>query len=255
MSVLHRLTKFINKKPTLTEVTDAAQNPATEAVEIPKGSIRVAVRGEHYSRNKPDSVVLRQPMRFSLTPKDNYQIKMGWPEGEFFNVNTYPSTETTKDNWLGYLPYEGKPAAAKVAKSVYSGKAVTCWGYYDHDSEYGEIDIFLTLPSQYPKRTSAKDITRSGNLDRENIVDKKFCVTTFLPFHSFQDESDLYQFIVDAGGEVSNSLTLNTDYLIDCDPTYESSKVRKAADYVERGKSYVKIITPDEFLELAGLQA
>lgn len=117
-----------------------------DIVEVPSGQIHVAVRGEHYSRNKPDSVRLREKIRFSITPKDDYQIKMGWPEGNFINVNIYPSTKTTKDNWLGYVPYDGKPAATKLAELVDSGKPVTCWGFYDYDNDHNEIDIFLALP-------------------------------------------------------------------------------------------------------------
>lgn len=247
--------RLINRKNADTESINGIDGLKVESIEIPKGPMHVAVCGEHYSKSKPDSVTLRELTRFSLTPKCDYQVKMGWPEGDFFNVNVYPSMETTRDNWLGYVPYGEKPVAAKIAKSVYPGRAIYCWGYYDYDSAYDEIDIFLALPTQYVYRTNAKEIKRNIISDRENIMGNTFCVTTFLPFHSFQEERDLYQFIVDSGGKISDNLTLKTDYLIDCDPNYKSNKEARAAEYAKQGKTNVKIISPDEFLNLAGLSS
>lgn len=108
--------------------------------------------------------------------------------------------------------------------------------------------------SQYGQRIDAKYITRGSHINLKSITGKKFCITTFQPFHIFQTESDLQQFIVDAGGEISNSLTRKTDYLVDCDPVYISGKETKALEYIKQGKSNVKIISPDEFLVLAELQ-
>lgn len=149
--MLKRLSDYIKKDKSQAANKVDSKNISTDQagiVEVPSGQIHVAVRGEHYSRNKPDSVELREKIRFSITPKDEYQIKMGWPEGNFFNVNIYPSTKTDKDNWLGYVPYDGKPAATKLAELVSAGKHVTCWGFYDYDSDHNEIDIFLALPKQ-----------------------------------------------------------------------------------------------------------
>lgn len=44
--------------------------------------------------------------KFSITPECDYQIEMGWPRSDseiFVNVNIYPSTSTTKANWLGFI--------------------------------------------------------------------------------------------------------------------------------------------------------
>lgn len=106
--------------------------------------------------------------------------------------------------------------------------------------------------SQYGQRIDTKYMARNGDADIKGIAGKKFCVTTFQPFHTFKTEGDLQQFIIDGGGEVGN-LTRTTDYLIDCDPVYVSSKETKALEYIKQGKSDVKIISPNEFLELAGL--
>lgn len=89
--------------------------------------------------------------------------------------------------------------------------------------------------------------------DIESIKGKRFCITTFVPFHEFKTELDLQQFIVNGGGKVGG-LTLKTDYLIDCMPDYFSSKERRAIENVERGKASTKIISPDEFLSLANIQ-
>lgn len=118
--------------------------PAVETVEVPKGPIRVHVQAEEYRKNKAASVELNTPVRFSLSPKNSFQIQKNWPYGEFYNVNTYPSTETTNKNWLGYVSYEGKPTAAQIADLVNSGKAVSCWGEYE--IEDGEVNIVLTIP-------------------------------------------------------------------------------------------------------------
>jgi DNA polymerase III epsilon subunit family exonuclease len=83
------------------------------------------------------------------------------------------------------------------------------------------------------------------------LTDKKFCVTTFMPFAQFEQEIDLQRFIVNHGGTVSNNLTLKVDYLIDCNPDYVSDKEKRAIENVKNGKATTKIITPDEFLTLA----
>jgi len=105
--------------------------------------------------------------------------------------------------------------------------------------------------SQFGQRMNSKFITRSGDSDIANIAGKLFCITTFQPFSSFNKESDLQQYIVDAGGQIGNNVTRKTDYLIDCDPVYVSSKEKKALEYIDQGKSGVKIITPEEFMALA----
>lgn len=120
--------------------------PAEETVEVPKGPIRVHVQGEVWRKNQSASLELNTPIRFSLSPKNNFQISKGWPNGEFYNVNNYPSTETTSKNWLGYVAYEGKPTATQIAALVNSGKTVSCWGEYE--IEDGEVNIVLTIPKR-----------------------------------------------------------------------------------------------------------
>jgi len=116
--------------------------------------------------------------------------------------------------------------------------------------------IYIEYKSSSPfgQKIDAKCITKKSNIDSEFILNKTFCVTSFQPFYTFQKESDLQQFIVDAGGRMSNNLTLKTDYLIDCDPVYVSGKEKKALEYIKQGKSIVKIVSSDEFLTLAELK-
>ena len=54
---------------------------------------------------------------------------------------------------------------------------------------------------------------------------------------------------MDSGGEVGN-LTMRTDYLIDCDPGYNSTKERRASVWIDEGKSSIKIISPDQFVSI-----
>lgn len=129
------LINLINKKPLL-----------VDAVEIPKGPIRVHVQGETWRKNQSSSLELNTPILFSLTPKCSYQIKKGWPNGEYFNVNTYPSIETASKNWLGYVSYDGKPTATQIAGLVDSGKIVSCWGEYEIEDD--EINIVITIPKK-----------------------------------------------------------------------------------------------------------
>lgn len=105
--------------------------------------------------------------------------------------------------------------------------------------------------SPYAQKVDTKYLTKKRNISSRNIENKTFCITTFQPFGSFKSESGLMQFIVDADGKISNNLTQKTDYLIDCDPVYVSTKERKALEYIRQGKSRVKIIGPDQFLALA----
>lgn len=85
----------------------------------------------------------------------------------------------------------------------------------------------------------------------DSFEGKKFCITTFIPFDRFDKELDLQQFIVDNGGILAG-VTKSTDYLIDCNPDYVSSKELKAKQYAEQGKSNIQIIGPQEFLDLVG---
>lgn len=84
------------------------------------------------------------------------------------------------------------------------------------------------------------------------IDGKRFTVTSFQHFGDWYSLEDLFQFILDSGGAINSSVTLKTDYLIDCDDSWESSKERKAQELTKSGRKEVKIITPDEFLILAG---
>lgn len=43
---------------------------------------------------------------FTLTPICNYQVRQGWPEPPFVNINKKNSASTTKENWLGYIPID-----------------------------------------------------------------------------------------------------------------------------------------------------
>jgi hypothetical protein len=113
-------------------------------IEIPKGPIKVHVQGEGYRQDILRRYPINKPQRFSLTPQNDYQKQQGWPEGKFYNVNTYISGETTYDNWLGYVLYEGKPTATEIAQLIYAGDVVSAWGYVERED--GDDNIVLTIP-------------------------------------------------------------------------------------------------------------
>ena len=123
--------------------------------------------------------------------------------------------------------------------------------YFDIDTSPEFIEYDSTF--KYGQRTDAKYIVRGGYVDNEALVNKSFCITTFQKLHTFSSERELQQFIVDSGGVVNDNMIRKTDYLIDCDPVYVSAKEAKALEYIKLGKSDVKIISPTEFLTLAGL--
>lgn len=133
MNIRNLLSPLRAKKPSI-----------IEEIEIPIGPIRVHVQGEAWRSRTANKVVLNKPVKFSLTPKNDYQLKNKWPEGEFYNVNTYPSIETTQYNWAGYVSYVGKPTAAKIAELVASGASVSVWGFFE--LEDNELNVVLTLP-------------------------------------------------------------------------------------------------------------
>jgi hypothetical protein len=133
--------KEMNIKKFFTRIQSVSGTPE---VEIPQGPIRVHVQGEGW-RSKPTSkVTLEVPVKFSLTPKNDYQIRNGWPEGEFYNVNSYPSTATTQNNWIGYVSYLGKPTATQIAELVNAGEKISVWGFFE--IEDGELNAVITIP-------------------------------------------------------------------------------------------------------------
>ncbi len=103
----------------------------------------------------------------------------------------------------------------------------------------------------YPQNQLAhKDIERTaGSLDHKNISGKRFAITSFNEFYIFKTVFELQQFIVDNGGIVGG-VTQKTDYLIDCDPSYTSTKERKVIENIAKGKSSTKILSPDEFIKM-----
>lgn len=108
------------------------------------GPINVHVQGEIWRSRGKKSPMLNHPAKFSLTPRCDYQIQKGWPEGEFYNVNTYPSVETTSNNWIGYVAYSGKPSASKIAELIDAGKQVSVWGFFEFED--GELNAVITIP-------------------------------------------------------------------------------------------------------------
>lgn len=125
-------------------VSRFTHTPSPDEVEIPTGPITVHVQGEAWRSKSISSIKFNTPVKFSATPKNSYQIDANWPEGNFFNINTYPASETTRDNWIGFVSYEGKPTATQIATLVKQGKPISVWGYYE--MEDGEINTVLTIP-------------------------------------------------------------------------------------------------------------
>ncbi|MDR2108946.1 MAG: hypothetical protein LBP28_05765 [Coriobacteriales bacterium] len=132
--------------PAMTNSRRGLENPTptAKAFETPLGKIRVRVEGERYRKEKINKMKKNVPRRFSLTPQNQYQRDVGWPEGNFVNLNTYPSKRTTYNNWLGYVEYDGKPSASILAQYVNSGHPVSVWGEVVQNGEY--VDIYLLLP-------------------------------------------------------------------------------------------------------------
>ena len=62
----------------------------------------------------------------------------------------------------------------------------------------------------------------------------------------FQNREELKAFIQERGGKVSGSVSKNTDYLINNNPSSTSGKSKKAAVLG------IPVITEEEFLGLAG---
>ncbi len=182
-----------------------------------------------------------------LTPKKNGLI----------DTLTIARTTLLSDSYkLGYLCSELGIKVDNTHRALHDANLTLM--LFEKLNEKFSLNIqpeFLEYPStsQFGQRMNSKYITRKSDKDLKNISGRIFCVTTFQPFSTFNIESDLQQFIVNAGGEISNGVTRKTDYLIDCDLVYVSGKEVKALDYIERGKSSVKIISPGEFLILAGL--
>ena len=113
-------------------------------IEVPHGPIKVHVEGEVWRSKNIGKPTLNESIKFSLTPKNQYQTTRGWPDGKFYNVNTYPSIETTRSNWLGYVSYQGKPTASEIAKLVNSDSSVSVFGFFE--LEDGELNAVITIP-------------------------------------------------------------------------------------------------------------
>lgn len=113
-------------------------------------------------------------------------------------------------------------------------------GYFSdekHMREYKNLMQELTVKVSENQGESA---------DNERINGKTFVITGSV--HSFANRNEVKAVIEKMGGKVTGSVSRNTDYLINNDATSSSTKNKKAK---ELG---VRIITEDEFIELAGLE-
>lgn len=70
----------------------------------------VPVLGEDFGQNHKQTKLKElyketdgKVTEFSLTPQNDYQARMGWPEEPFLNVMPKGQFEVRKDNWIGYI--------------------------------------------------------------------------------------------------------------------------------------------------------
>lgn len=73
------------------------------------GDAKVEVFGDQYRKFETKNIFAKigdQTFPVSLTKPTDYQVSQGWPKTPFVNVNKLGAKETSKENWLGYIPYE-----------------------------------------------------------------------------------------------------------------------------------------------------
>lgn len=97
-----------------------------------------------YQKNKGKKIL------FSATPICDYQVEHGWPEPPFVNINTHGSSETTKDNWLGYVP--GDSYNIDLVQIVEDNGAIDLWGRVERSNGY--YDIVLEFDEKYATQTT-----------------------------------------------------------------------------------------------------
>ena len=80
-----------------------------------------AAEGFQWAQNNLKKIYdkAEKSQKISVTLPCVYQIERGWPESPFVNINFLHSTETQKDNWLGYIGgWEDNEKQAPVVKSL-----------------------------------------------------------------------------------------------------------------------------------------
>ena len=102
------------------------------------------------------------------------------------------------------------------------------------------VDCFTKLPITKNNFTALKKI------NVKTIVNKGIFLNVYFVFTGFRSD-ELEKFIKDNGGEVENSITSKTNYLIMKDRNKITNKIEKA---IEKG---VKIISKDDFIAQHGL--
>jgi hypothetical protein len=121
---------------------------------IPCGDFEVGVLGTSYSQKMIRR--LGGCSLFSLTPRNGYQKKEGWPAPGSVNVNVHGSRRTEKGNWLGYIIPGWKNISPNLLGMVEKGPVVVSGRVgYDASSDY-PYTLTLLLPVQYRQQRPRK---------------------------------------------------------------------------------------------------
>ncbi len=134
----------------------ASEPPERELVSIGVGKLCLIGYGSKWAKTNLREVYKStggNSITLSITPPCEYQIKQGWPEPPFVNINTYRSTATTKSNWLGCLDVmkggnEEKNNAVKLLLKILETKDVAVSGKIVHEGNgYYKAMLFLSESS------------------------------------------------------------------------------------------------------------
>lgn len=138
---------------------------------IPFGDTSIEVYAESYRQDVLKALYEqngKNGFSVSLTPPSPYQLEAKWPKMPFINLNLPGSSETTKENWLGYIPY-GYGNKINFSDLLQEYDAISATATIIRSS--GGYEVYLSVDTQQSKYARVLEVSVQHDLTHQKLLD------------------------------------------------------------------------------------